>query len=371
MPRETIILVNAVLALVLVGVLVVFSAGSALALDGKTELHYTLLMDHLIRVGIGLAFMLIAARFDYHHYRSRSVLWILMGFAALLLVLVLVQGFQFRGASRWLQLGGIRVQPSDMAKLVVILVLAVKLSENQERITSFWRGFVPPMVLAGFFMALIVFERDIGTPVVIGATAVLMVFMAGARLWHIGMSIGPAVLMVGLYIVFNEHAQRRIAAFRDPLTLRNDEGFQLTQSLWAFSRGGLWGQGLGAGQGKLGYIYASVSDFAFAIWGEEMGLAGTLLVAALFALFIIMAIRIAANAPDLLGSLIAGGIGSLITFQAVLNMAITTGLLPTKGLTLPFISYGGTATVFYLTMVGVLVNVGSQIIQPAHARTPA
>ena len=208
---------------------------------------------------------------------------------------------------------------------------------------------------------------------VLGCTALAMVLMAGAKVWHFILSLGPAAAIGYTYVQLNPHAYRRIYSFRNPVEYRLDEGWQLLQSLWAFARGGVFGQGPGAGQQKLHYLPEAHSDFIFAVLGEEWGLVGTLAVATLFVVFVVIALRIAVCAPDLLGALLAGGVATIIALQAALNMGVTTGLLPTKGLTLPFISAGGTALIVYLTMIGVLLNVAAQAVErePAPKRVAA
>jgi cell division protein FtsW len=363
MRRESIVLINVVAALCLIGVLMVYSAGTARAFGASssaTAPTFSYLTDQLLRLGIGLVGFFIAARFDYHSFARRGVFWPLMAAMVGALVLVLLIGVEKNGAQRWLSIGGQTVQPSDFAKAGLVIALAATLSHNRDRIREFWRGFLPPMLWAGLITGLIVLQKDIGTPVVLGAVALLLVTMAGARLWHVALSIAPAFAAFAAYVAVNPHAQERLYSFREPWQYREDEGWQLIQSLWAFSRGGLFGQGTGAGQGKLHYLPEAHSDFIFAVWGEEMGLIGTLTVVVLFAVFLVIGLRIAVSAPDLLGGLIAAGVTCVISLQAVLSMGVTTGALPTKGLTLPFISAGGTALIVYLTMVGILINVALQ-----------
>ena len=363
MKRETVFLLTIVGALVLVGVLMVYSVSTVRSGEEGGAFTYDYLIAQLARVGIGIAALVAAAGFDYHHYRSRFILHTMLAGVLFLLVLVLFLA-QFRnGASRWLTFYGFSMQPSDFAKATIVILLAVKLAENQEHIRSFRRGFLPPMVTTLFVAFLIALERDIGTPVVIGATALIMVMMAGARWLHLAVSLGPMAALVGLYVWLFPHAQERVYAWRDPMKYRSDESYQLIQSLWAFTRGGLLGLGPGAGRQKLHYLYAAESDFIFSVCGEEMGLFGTLWIVILFALFLVVAMRIAVCAPDLMGSLMAGGIAALIAIQAFVSMGVTTGLLPTKGLTLPFVSAGGTSLFVNLFLIGILVNIGTQAVE--------
>lgn len=366
MKRESIILLNVVFGLVMIGVIAVYSAGTArsFAEGPLNSVSDRYLWGQLFRVGLGLVGLFAAAHFNYHFFRNRYLLWLIAGTVLAMLVLVVVLAEARLGARRWLSIGGFSLQPSDFAKLAVVLVLAVKISENQSQMKYFFKGFCPPLLLAGLFAGLVILEKDIGTPVIIGAVALLMLVMGGASWWHPLVSVGPAAGIVGGYIWLNPHAQQRLYSWIDPWQYPQDEGWQLIQSFRAFAQGGLLGQGAGAGQQKLSYLPEAESDFVFAMWGEEMGLVGTVLVVLLFAVFMIVAIRIAICAPDLLGALLASGIATLLTLQAGLSMGVTTGLLPTKGLTLPFISAGGTALIVNLTLVGILINIASQAEEP-------
>ena len=360
MRRVTILLLLLVLTLLCLGLLTVYSV-SAVRPDGAGILKH-----HLFYLGVGLACLFITRHLDYHCFGgprlSRMIL--LISLALLVLVFVPGVGVEVNGAQRWISILGFRFQPSEFAKLAVIVILAIKLAENQEKIRSFRKGFVPPLATAGCFALLILLERDLGMPVVIMGAAFLMIFVAGARPLYVVGSLLPAVAGVLGLVVASPYRLRRLSAFLDPWSHRGNEGFHLVQSLAAFARGGLWGLGPGAGQQKLYYLPAAHTDFIFAVWAEEMGLIGTISVVALFCAVLALGIWVAMHARDLFGSLLAAGIVSLITLQAVLNIAVTTGMMPTKGLPLPFISYGGSALIVFLTLVGILLNIGLQAQGP-------
>ena len=264
------------------------------------------------------------------------------------------------GAQRWIDLKFTRFQPSEAAKFALIVMLAIKLTANQEQVRDFFKGFVPPMLIAGFFAGLVLLERDLGVPVVLMAVAFIMVLVAGARLSFVIASCVPVAAGVALQIWTNPYRVELVLAFMDPWSDKSDSGFHLIQSLAGVARGSLWGLGAGASEQKLFYLPAAHTDFIFAVWAEEMGLLGTLTVVALFAVFVVAGFRVALWARDLFGGLLATGIVSLIALQASFNMAVTVGLLPTKGLPLPFISYGGTSLIVLLALAGVLLNVGLQ-----------
>ena len=382
MKRQVVLLTNVTFLLVLIGILAVYSAKTAKsftikplddagpAAQSQTHGPWKVVSAQLRIVAIAVACFLGAASFDYHRFRNRAILWPLMGGAAALLVVVLLFGEEIDGARRWLIILGQSIQPSDFAKLLVVIALAVKLAENQKDIRSYSRGFLPPMLIFLFYAGLIVVEPDIGTPVVLGAVVLLMVMMAGARWVHAASSFVPAALFIGAYAVWKGHARERLQSYIQRWAEDATPGDQLRLSLWAFARGGILGQGPGAGHAKL-YLPQADSDFVLATWGEEMGLVGTLLVVILFVVFAVVAMRIAICAPDLLGSLLAAGLTTIISLQALANVGVVTGLFPTKGLTLPFISAGGTALIVNLTMVGILINIGSQAVEYDRPRSLA
>ncbi|GMV93863.1 MAG: hypothetical protein AMXMBFR82_36410 [Candidatus Hydrogenedentota bacterium] len=366
MKRESIFAFNVVLVLVFIGMLMVYSASAVRSYspDGMAaEPAFPPFLKQFVCVAIGMAGLFVAARFDYHNFRSRIVLWPLVLITLGLLIAVLIHGDAVRGGQRWISIFGFSVQPSELAKSTLVILLAVKLSENQAILTRFWRGFLPPILIVGLFAGLVLLEQDLGTPVVMVSVAMLMIVMAGGRWAHVLPTCLPAAVAVYALIKGSGYRSDRIEAWLDPWKHRSDKGLQLIESLAGFARGGVWGQGLGASEQKLRYLPDAHSDFIFAVWAEEMGLIGSVGLVVLFLLFVIVAIRIAVCARDLFGSLLASGIVTLITVQACFNMAVTTGMLPTKGLALPFISAGGSALIVNLTMVGILINVGVQAVE--------
>lgn len=360
MKRETVLLFTVVLALVLLGALMVYSAKTVKlyekdVLDGLDTTVF--LRAHLVHVALGGILLLAAARLDYRHYRNRWFLIPIMVGVLVLLILVLIFGEKVNGARRWLIVFGFSLQPSEFAKLAIVIWLAVKLSEGREHIRGLRRGFLPPMAMTFVFAVLILAERDLGGPIVIGSVALLMCLVAGVWWPYIAGTVvagGGAVFML---CWTSETRWARILAWLDPSSDPDGAGFHLIQSLRAFARGGIEGTGLGASEQKLYYLPEAYNDFIFAVWGEETGLAGTLLLVGLFMLLMFVSRRIAVCAPDLFGTMLATGIGALMGVQALFNMAVTTGLLPTKGLALPFISAGGSALIVNLALTGILLNI--------------
>jgi cell division protein FtsW len=354
MRRDTVLFIVIVLALSCIGSMTVYSVSAVRpGMEGAFK-------HHVGAIIIGLACMFVASHTDYRLYKKHEIFRALAVATLLLLVFVLVFGEEVRGARRWIRILTFQFQPSEIAKVAVIIFLALKMSENQDHIKSLFRGFIPSISIALLFAGMIVLEPDLGVPVVIVATAYVMMFIAGVRVHYLIGSLVPVVsAVVGLILMYPYRIERMIA-FTNPYKHRDSIGYHLIQSLAAFARGAIWGLGPGAGQQKLNYLPDAHTDFIFAVWGEEMGLVGTLLVVGLFVLLVRACLRIAQNAPDLFGSLLATGIAALIAFQAALNIAVTIGLVPTKGLPLPFVSYGGTATVVFLGLAGIMVNIGSK-----------
>ncbi len=360
MSRETTLVIAVVMALVLVGVLMVYSAT---AVGGNA---HGLLYRQLRFAALGIAAMLFAMRFDYRRLADPPIFRGLVLVCSVLLLLVLVPGIGLKvdGARRWL----FGFQPSELAKVALIVLLAVKLTENREHAHEFFKGFMPPVLIALSFAVLVLLERDLGIPVMMMGVAFLMMCVAGIRWRYLVASVAPLAGAVYLMILVAPHRVERLLAFVNPWEYREGAGWQVIQSMSGFAQGGVFGRGAGGGEQKLGYLPAAHTDFIFSVVGEELGLVGSLCIVALFAALVYATYRIASNAPDLFGALLASGIGGLLVIQAAFVMAVTTGLLPTKGLPLPFVSYGGTALVVSLGMVGILVNVGVQARPPAPKR---
>lgn len=362
MKRETTIIIMAMVTLMITGLLMVYSVGS---LKNPESM---LVIKHLIYMSIGFTGFLVMSRFDYHYLGSPMILrYIVLG-TLLLLGLTFVPGFRLTmgGASRWIGWRFVSFQPSELAKFTLVLLLAVRLTQYQNQIKGFFTGFIMPFTIAGIFIGIVIAQKDLGIPMVMMMATFIMIWVAGGRkLYLIGSAAIPVAGLIPL-IMTSGYRMNRIRAFLDPWSDREDTGYQLIQSLSAFAQGGFWGRGAGAGEQKLGYLPAAHTDFVYAVIGEEFGFVGTALVLMLFALIIYAAFKIAANAADLFGTLLSTGITALITGQALFIMAVTLGILPTKGLPLPFVSYGGTALIVSLSMMGVLVNVGIQ----AYERQP-
>ncbi len=347
-------LVLAVGALVSLGLVMVFNVSWFPGGDDFGDpLHF--FRKHVTSIGIGLVLAVVAMRIGSDRYRHAA--YPLLGVALVAMVLVLVPGIGSvrGGARRWLALGPLTFQPSELAKFALILYLARSLARRGERVQDFWRGVVPHCLVVGVIAALCLLEPDYGSTALSGVLLLLMLFGAGARLLHLGLFVATAVPAFAALAVMEPYRWRRLVSFLDCGQDALGDGFQLCQALITFGSGGLWGAGLGQGQQKMYYLPAAHTDFIFAVIGEELGLVGAGLVLALFAVVAARGFRIAARHPDDFGSLLAFGVTSLIVVQGLLNVGVALGMLPTKGLTLPFVSFGGSAMMLGLAEVGVLL----------------
>jgi len=372
MRREATILLNLTIALTGLGLLLVYSASPVIAVKlwDLSPMHF------FWRQGLfalaGFALMAIAVRFDYHALARPWMLALLtLGtLACLIAVLIPGVGVEVGGARRWLRLASFQFQPSEIAKVTVIVIMAAMLLYQRERLGRFFTGFLPALLVAAVFAGLVYLQNDLGTPFIMMTVAVLMMLAAGARMWHLALCAVAGAIAVSLMILHKPHRVERLKTFIDPWADPSNAGLQLVQSMAAFARGGLFGQGAGAGEQKLLHLPAAHTDFIFAVWAEEMGLVGSVVLVVLFAAFTIVAFRVAMHARDYFGACLASGIAALIAVQAALNMAVTMGLLPTKGLSLPFISAGGSGLLVHLALVGVLLNVALQAEAPERVRRP-
>jgi cell division protein FtsW len=255
------------------------------------------------------------------------------------------------------------IQPSEFAKLAIIIFLAYSMARKQEKIRYFSIGFLPHIVVAGIFILLIEKEPDFGTALALAGITFLMLFVGGTRLTHIFLVALPAIPLVVYVILKNKMRLERVTTFIDPWKYAQDSGYQLVHSLYAIGSGGFWGLGIGKSREKLFYLPDSHTDFIFSILAEELGFLGILTVMSLFAILVSRGIIISLRARDIFGSYLAMGLTALIGLQAAINMAVVSGLMPTKGLSLPFLSYGGSSLLVNMIAVGILLNISSQTTQ--------
>lgn len=377
LPRTTtydVPLLGIVLALLAVGLAMVYSASGIRALDTRDDPSYFLVQQSVWAL-IGLVAMLVAARVPYHYYRRVALPFLLLSIALLVLVLMPGVGTTAGGASRWLRIsGGVGLQPAELGKLALILYLAFWLGSRRDRIGS-------PAVTAGFaglialVAGLVVAEPDLGTAIVLVMIGLCVYFAAGARLAAFGALGLLAAVATAALAIAQPYRLQRVLTFLDPWSDPRGAGFQTIQALYGLALGGPFGEGLGAGKEKFGFLPASYTDSIFAVIGNELGVLGTGTVIFLFLALAFRGIRIALRAPDVEGALLATGITMWIALQAWLNMAVVASLVPMTGITLPFISYGGSSLCVGLFAVGILLSVGNSATRgaspprsPQHAR---
>jgi cell division protein FtsW len=343
-------------ALIGIGLVLVFSASSATSLDKYHDKFYVVKIQ-CAWICLGLSLMMVFLSVDYHKLRALSTPGIIFTLALLILVLLPGVGRTVHGATRWVMLGPIRVQPAEITKLAVILYLADILSKNYKRRDSFVGYVLPNLALITFIALLVVKQRALSSASLVMAIGFLMLLVGYANLGQILSLCGLGMVAVAGLIYTEPYRLRRLTAFFDPWADANGSGYQIIQSLMALGSGGVSGVGIGQGVQKIRYLPFVNTDFIFAVLGEELGLVGGLLVMVLFLGILYRGIRIALRAPDLFGMFLAFGITLAIVLQAFLNMAVVTGMMPVTGVTLPFISYGGSSMVYTLVAFGILLNI--------------
>ncbi len=338
------------------GLIMVYSSSTILAMKSYGDFFFFVKRQLLWSV-LGFTALWFLAHYPYSHLRKwvRPALFV----SALLLVAVLVLsiGKTVGGARRWLSLGPISFQPAELLKIVLVLYLADTLARKGERITSFVQGVLPSLVILGGFSVLLLLQPDLGTAVIVIAVGIVMIYLAGARFAQL-VSLGLAALPVVFLLIYQvDYRRRRLDAFLDPWQEPLGKGFQLIQSYLALGSGGLWGRGLSESQQKLFYLPAPHTDFIFSIVGEELGFVGAFGLLLLFGFLIWKGLAIARRCSDDFGKLLAAGLTVLLGLQTVINLGVTTGLVPTKGITLPFISAGGSSLFFSLVAIGILLSI--------------
>ena len=337
------------------GLLVLFSATYYAA----TENRLSEVIKQLLGIGLGTAACIVTSRIPYRFWRQNWVVATGLGVSAVLLILVIIPGIgvYINGSRRWLSVGGLSFQPSELAKFAIVLYMATVLSWSGPRIKRLWTGIVPVLIVPGITFLLILEQPNLSTAGSIMIVSLILIIMAGAKWRHILLMLTGGLCVGGFYAWSEPYRRRRLLSFRNPFAMMHDEGYQLSQSLIAFGSGGVFGMGLGQGRQKYAYLPYPESDFIFAIVGEDFGLLGCLAVIALFVALMIAGYRVAIACRDKFGALLAAGITSSITVQAFLNMGVVVGILPTTGLPLPFFSAGGTSVSITMAAMGILMNI--------------
>ncbi len=359
MPRKLapdLWLFGAAVVLLSTGVVMVYSASAIVAADRFHD-PYFFLKKQIFWAMLGAACLWLTLCVDYRRLEGLVVPLLIVSAALLVLVLVPPIGQAINGTRRWIRLGPVSFQPAELAKLTLVVYLAAFLAKNHEALDHFRQGLLPPLVVAGMFGALVLAQPDLGNCLTLIALTFALLFLAGGRLRHLGLVLAPAVPLTAIAIWAAPYRLRRITAFLDPWSDPRGSGFQIIQSWLAFGNGGLLGQGIGASKQKLFYLPEPHTDFIFAIIGEELGFLGAVAIVALFMVLVWRGLRIGLRAPDPFGAYLALGITVLIAIQTLVNLGVVMGLLPTKGLPLPFISFGGSALLVTMLSTGVLLNI--------------
>jgi cell division protein FtsW len=353
-----------VLFLTGVGIVMIYSASSAIANDTYGNGYFFLRKQTLFSVLGGLV-LFVASMVPYRIYRPLA--YLMLALAAVFLALTQIPGYGHSagGAARWIKVGGFTVQPSEFARLAMIIYLAYSLSKKEARIREFSIGFLPHVLVMLMLGCLIMVQPDFGSVAILGLICWIMMFLAGVPMKFLAGSLLALLPLAGGIMISASYRVERLMSFLDPWKHQTDQGYQIVHSLMAFGSGGILGKGLGNGHQKLFYLPEPHTDFIFSVIGEELGLWGVLLLLTLFAVILWRGLIIAMNTEDRFGSLLAAGLTLSIGVQVTINMGVAMGLLPTKGLTLPFLSYGGSSLLINMLAVGIILNIG----KGCHGRT--
>ncbi len=354
-------LLGAILALLVTSVVMVYSSSSVVALTTYDDAAYFMKRQALWAL-LGLAAMAITMRVDHDLFRDQRVVIALLVISLALLAATLVPGIgrQINGSRHWLRLGMLSFQPSELAKFSLVVYMSYFIAKKGERIRDFTHGLVPAYVVTAFFLALAIRQPDFGAAMTLAGVAAILLFAGGANVLHLAGTAAAALPFVYIAVAYKAYRLRRVVAFLDPWSDPQGAGHQIIQSFLAFGSGGVFGRGLGEGRQKLLFLPERHSDFIYAVIGEELGLLGALAVLAVFVFILVRGVRIASRAGDVFTRLLALGLTLLICLQGMINMAVVTGLLPTKGIALPLVSYGGSSLVITMAALGVLLSISRE-----------
>jgi cell division protein FtsW len=355
------ILIYTVMALLVIGWIMVYSSSAVMA-EIQYNDSFRFLKKQLFFSLIGLLGMVGAMKINYR--RLSAWTYPILGLSIILLTVVLIPGLglshQVGVAKRWLMTPWFTFQPSELSKLALVIFIAYSLAKKGDKIKEFLLGFVPVIAISGIMILLVILEPDMGTAILMGLLTMVLLFVGGTKFSYLLTVPLIAAPVLYVFITRFHYGYRRLLAFLNPWQDMHGMGFQIIQSFVALGSGGLWGVGLGDGKQKLFFLPAAHTDFILAIVGEETGFIGIMVAILLFTLLIWRGVKIAFRTKDTFGAHLAMGITSMIALQVIINMGVVLGLLPTKGLTLPFISYGGTSVIMNLVGVGILLNISAK-----------
>ena len=352
--RRSIFLVT--VTLICVGIIMIYSASSIYAYSSMGDSLY-FLKRHFLYLAVGFAMMLFAMVYDLKKLQKLSKPIILTAIFLLLLVLIPHIGREIAGARRWFKVGPVNFQPSEFAKLAIIIYMADFVSRKGILVKSFFKSYLPAVMILGAVVGLVLLEPDLGTAVTVSLIVFIILYVAGINPLYIWGSLLASLPVLYVLLFRVAYRRKRLMVFMNPWADKRGAGFQIIQSFVALGSGGPFGVGLGQSRQKLFYLPASHTDFIFSIIGEELGFFGVAVIIGLFGIFIWQGMKVAFKTTDAFERSLALGIVSLIAIETIINIGVTVGALPTKGLPMPFISYGGSGLIFHLMAVGILLNV--------------
>lgn len=352
-----------VLLLVGMGIVMVYSASSAMAAFNNMEGGYFFLKKQGFYAVLGIIVLVVFSYIPFRVYRVLTYPALIVSLMLLGLVVFSPLGVTAGGASRWLQIGPLRFQPSELARLALVIYLAYSMSKKMDLLRDFYVGFLPHGIVLAIFLGLLMLQPDFGSTVIFFLLTWIMLFVGGCRILHLLIVVPFAVPLAWFVMAQKEYRMKRILSFLDPWQYSTNEGYQIVHSLMAFGSGGITGAGLGKGYQKLFYLPEPHTDFIFSVVGEELGLIGVVGVIFLYGVILFRGVVISRNTRDRFGAFLAMGITVSLGLQVCINMGVTLGLLPAKGLTLPFLSYGGTSLLINMAAVGILMNIGARDVR--------
>ncbi len=343
-----------VLSLLAFGLVMLFSASSEWAREYDNDAYFYVKKQGIFAI-LGIVVMFVLANINYKLYEKFVLL--ILGGVVMLNVAVLFIGQTVKGGQRWINLGFTSFQPSELAKFALVIFFAFSLARNKDKLGKFWSGLVPYLIMLGLFAGLVLMQKHVSGTVIVVMIGIVMLFVAGAKWWHLG-GLGMLGAVGGFMLVFFDEVRwKRVVSFTDPFADKLADGYQAVQSLYAIGSGGIFGVGLGRSRQKFLYMPEPHNDFIFAVLCEELGLIGAMIVILLFIALIWRGILIAMKAQDTFGSLVVVGVIATIAVQVLLNIAVVTSSMPVTGVSLPFFSYGGTSLLIIMAEIGIVLNI--------------
>ncbi len=354
-PIDFVLLIS-ILILLSFGIIMVFSASDPYARNNYQDPYY-ILKNQLLYAAIGMGCMFAASAFNYRKLEKLAPFAVCTSIILLILVLMPPFGRETKETWRWMYIGSFQFQPSEIAKFSVILFFSASLAKRRNDLQYFFKGLLPYFAIIGICAVLLLKEPHLSATIIVVLVAFVLLFTAGAKISHFIILFTPMAAALSVVVAVVPYMRDRVLSFLDPWKDITGDGWQAVQSLYAIGSGGIFGRGLGKSMQKFMWIPEPHNDFIFSVLAEELGFVGVATVLVLFMLFTIRGLKIAINAPDIFGSLLAAGITSLIAIQALLNVAVVTSSIPPTGVTLPFFSAGGTSLFLFMTQAGVLLNI--------------